>query len=64
MALLIFCIEVSTIFDKLFHNSIIPRLHVHNYGKLHTCEISMTDDNKVLENKGKYEIFHAKNKKN
>ena len=59
---LIFCIEVSTISDKLYHNSIIPKLHVHNYCELHTCEISMTDDNYVLEIK--YEIIPVKYEKN
>ena len=39
-------------------------INVLNYGKLHTCEISMTDDNKVLGNKSKYENFHAKKNQN
>ena len=38
-------------------------MYICNYGKLHTCEISMTDYNKVLGNKRKYEIYNAKNKK-
>ena len=38
-------------------------MYICNYGKLHTCEISMTDYNRVLGNKSKYEIFNAKNKK-
>ena len=32
----ILCIEVSTISDKLFQNSIIPNLHVDHYGILQT----------------------------
>ena len=46
-----------------WHMMIIKFLktNVHIYGKLHTCVISMTDDNKVLAgNKSKYEIFNAK----
>ena len=60
-AKLILCIQVSTISDKLWQNSIIPNLQVNNDGKVQTFEISMTDENKVLEYKSKKDIFHAKN---
>ena len=57
----ILCIEVSTISDKLFQNSVIPNLHVDHYGILQTFEISMIDENQVLEYKSKKDRFHANN---
>ena len=60
-AKLILCIQVSTISDKLWQNSIIPNLHINNYGKVQTFEISMTEENQVLEYKSKKGNFHTKN---